>query len=127
MLILIIANWIVIGLVGSAMVYALALAVYDLVADVKRSRALQVNSDLYNQLLLDDVYYRESYAELFSRLAFNVEMDSYPYFDEIDECCDDDYCDCDECDCHDESSATESIRELLKAVNQFIDDSKVVR
>ena len=127
MLILIIANWIVIGLVGSAMVYALALAVYDLVADVKRSRALQVNSDLYNQLLLDDVYYRESYAELFSHLAFNVEMDSYPYLDEIDECCDDDYCDCDECDCHDESSATEAIRELLKAVNQFIDDSKVVR
>ena len=53
MLILIIANWIVIGLVGTAMVYALALAVYDLGADVKRSRALQANSDLYQQLLLD--------------------------------------------------------------------------
>jgi len=40
---------------------------------------------------------------------------------------DDDDCGCDECDCHDQSSATESIRELLKAVKQFVDDSKVVR
>jgi len=99
---LIIANWIVIGLVGSAMVYALALAVYDSVADVKRSKALQANSDLYQQLLLDDVYYRDSYAELFTSLLRTLE-DQNPLVQ------------CDELD------------DLKNAVNQFIDDSKVVR
>jgi len=102
---LIVINWIVIGLVGSAMVYSLVLAVYDLVADVKRSRALQANSDLYHQLLLDDVYYRDSYAELFSQLAWRVERETT----EID------------------ASSAESVRNLLVVVNQFIDDSKVVR
>ena len=100
--VLIIANWVVICLVGSAMVYALALAVYDLVADVKRSRALQANSDLYQQLLLDDVYYRDSYAELFSSLLRTLE-DQNPLVQ------------CDE------------LSDLKNAVNQFIDDSKVMR
>ena len=100
--VLIIANWVVICLVGTAMVYALALAVYDLGADVKRSKALQVNSDLYQQMLLDDIYYRDSFADLFSSLLRTLE-DQNPLVQ------------CEELD------------DLKNAVNQFIDDSKVVR
>jgi len=102
---LIVINWIVIGLVGSAMVYALALAVYDLVADIKKAKTTKANNDLWHQMLSDDVYYRDSYAELFSQLVWRVERETT----EID------------------ASSAESVRNLLVVVNQFIDDSKVVR
>jgi len=102
MLILIIANWVVICLVGTAMVYALALAVYDLVADIKKAKTTKANNDLWHQMLLDDVYYRDSYAELFSGLVRDLE-DQNP----LVKC--------------------EELTDLVNAVNHFIDDSKLVR
>ena len=100
--VLIFVNWVVICLLGSAMVYALAWAVYDSVADVKKSKRDKASNDLWVQMLLDDVYYRDSYAELFSSLLRDLEVENP--FQQIEE-----------------------LDSLVNAVKQFVDDSKVVR
>ena len=100
--VLIIVNWLVICLIGVAVVYSLALAVFDLVADVKKSKRDKASNDLWVQMLLDDVYYRDAYADLFTGLLRDLE-DQNPLV------------------------RCEELSELKNAVNQFIDDSKLVR
>tara|TARA_R100001463_G_C3390547_1_gene206819 strand:- start:79 stop:423 length:345 start_codon:yes stop_codon:yes gene_type:complete len=113
MSILIIANWVVICLVGSAMVYALAWAVYDTVATGRRFKAYEAELASYHQLLLDDVYYRDSYGNLFSD-QLNSIMRVYGRDLLVNNSGHADYI------------IKEEVRDLLNLVDQFVSDSKVM-
>ena len=117
--VLIIVNWVVIGLIGLAMVYALAWAIYDSVADVKKSKVDKASNDLWQQMLLDDVYYRDSYAELFSGLLRDLQESMHSLWLDFESMATDEI--------ENPFQQIEELDSLVNAVKQFVDDSKVMR
>lgn len=103
----------IIGL--AVVIYSLAVGTIELVNKIRSERKYREQLAVYEQLVSDDVYYRDKYAELFSQqlediYAFHggdhilVNESDYPNY-----------------------IITDATRELLNTVNQFVEESKVVR
>tara|TARA_R100000458_G_scaffold19950_1_gene17718 strand:- start:589 stop:909 length:321 start_codon:yes stop_codon:yes gene_type:complete len=94
----------IIGL--AVVIYSLAIGTVELVNKIRSERKYREQLAVYETLVSDDVYYRERYGELFSSLVRAIERAEY------------------ECDVY---GVNESYDDLFDAVNQFIEESKVVR
>ena len=96
-------------LVGLAVViYSLAVGTVELVNKVRLERKYREQLAVYKTLVIDDVYYRDSYAELFSSLVRDLDGKNPNLLG-------------------DASGPCKELTFLVNAVKQFVDDSKVVR